>query len=71
MAAAHLLYARVPVIDGTNKGPIVNLVAWVSLTTMCLAVLTVLVSKLVVLRRLAWNDGIVISAMVSAAKHIV
>lgn len=58
-------------IDSTNKGPIVNLVAWVSLTTMCLAVLTVLVSKLVVLRRLAWNDGIIMSAMVSAAKHIV
>jgi len=64
MAAAHSLLGRSPpVIDGTAKGPVVNLVAWVALTTMCLAVLTVLISKLVVLRRLAWNDGIVIAAM--------
>jgi len=65
MAEAHFLLGRSPpVINGTAKGPVVNLVAWVALTTMCLAVVTVLISKLVVLRRLAWNDGIVIAAMV-------
>lgn len=35
------------------------------MTTMCLAVVTVLISKLVVLRRLTWNDSIISTAMVS------
>ena len=35
------------------------------MTTMCLAVVTVLISKMVVLRRLTWNDSIISAAMVS------
>ncbi|KIW24311.1 uncharacterized protein PV07_10038 [Cladophialophora immunda] len=64
MAGLHILLARVPLISATHRGPVVNLVAWITVTTMCLAVITVLISKLVVLRRLAWNDSILIAAMV-------
>lgn len=63
--AAHLLVARVPLINDTHKGPVVNLISWITMVTMCLAVITVLISKLVVLRRLVWNDGILIAALVS------
>ncbi|EXJ61483.1 uncharacterized protein A1O5_11799 [Cladophialophora psammophila CBS 110553] len=63
MAGIHILLARVPLISATHRGPVVNLVAWIAVVTMCLAVITVLVSKLVVLRRLAWNDSIIIAAM--------
>ncbi|OCT53690.1 hypothetical protein CLCR_10262 [Cladophialophora carrionii] len=62
--AAHLLLARVPVISASHKGPVVNLISWIAMTTMCLAVITVLISKLVVLRRLTWNDSILSAAMI-------
>jgi len=64
MGLLHALVARVPLIAADKKGPVVNLVSWVSLTTMCLAVITVLVSKLLVLRRLKWNDSVIIAALV-------
>ncbi|OAP59077.1 hypothetical protein AYL99_06375 [Fonsecaea erecta] len=64
MAGIHRLLTRVPLISATHRGPVVNLVAWITVTTMCLAVLTVLTSKLVVLRRLVWNDSILITGMV-------
>ncbi|KIX95787.1 uncharacterized protein Z520_08495 [Fonsecaea multimorphosa CBS 102226] len=64
MAGFHSLFARVPLISATHRGPVVNLVAWTTVTTMCLSVVTVLISKLVVLRRLAWKDAILITAMV-------
>ncbi|KAK6382076.1 hypothetical protein LTS17_003961 [Exophiala oligosperma] len=60
------LVARVPLISATEKGPVVNLVSWVSLATLCLAVITVLVSKIVVLRRLMWTDSIITTAMLFA-----
>ena len=62
--AAHLLLARVPIISETHKGPVVNLVSWIAMTTLCLAVITVLISKLVVVRRLTMNDSIISAAMV-------
>jgi hypothetical protein len=65
VATAHQLLVRVPLISADHKGPVVNLVAWVAMTTMCLATVTVLISKLVVLRRLTWNDSIITTAMVS------
>lgn len=65
MAQIHTLYTRVPLISEMHKGPVVNLIAWISVTTMCLAVITVLISKLVVLRRLTWNDTIITTALVS------
>ncbi|KAL6240716.1 hypothetical protein RBB50_012426 [Rhinocladiella similis] len=66
MIAMRHLAVRVPLISGTEKGPVVNLVSWVSLATLCLAVITVLVSKLVVLRRLMWTDSIITTAMLFA-----
>ncbi|EXJ85472.1 hypothetical protein A1O1_05836 [Capronia coronata CBS 617.96] len=66
MAPLHSLIARVPSISTTQKGPVVNLVSWIAMTTMCLAVVTVLVSKLIVLRRLVWTDSIIIAAMLSS-----
>ncbi|KAK7895024.1 hypothetical protein LTR67_005763 [Exophiala xenobiotica] len=63
MATAGALAARTPLISATAKGPVVNLVSWVALSTLCLAVITVLISKLVVLRRLMWADSIITTAM--------
>ncbi|KIW15224.1 hypothetical protein PV08_05269 [Exophiala spinifera] len=66
MIAMRELVVRVPLISATKKGPVVNLVSWVSLATLCLAVITVLLSKLVVLRRLMWTDSIIATAMLFA-----
>lgn len=65
MAKPSILAARTPTISADQKGPVVDLVSWIAMTTMCLAVITVLVSKLVVLRKLVWRDGILVAAMVS------
>ena len=48
--------ARSPVILPNSKGPIVNLVGWIAMVTMCLSVITVLVSKYIMLRKLTWHD---------------
>ena len=53
-----------PLISPTHKGPIVNLVGWVVLVTSALAVLTVLVSKLLVVRKLGLIDAILTCALV-------
>jgi hypothetical protein len=71
MGLLHALVARVPLITPDKKGPVVNLVSWVTLTTMCLAVITVLVSKLMVLRRLTWNDSVIIAAMVCISSEFI
>ncbi|KAL2424572.1 hypothetical protein ABEF95_001038 [Exophiala dermatitidis] len=63
MAKLSFLTARTPSISAGQKGPVVDLVSWIAMTTMCLAVITVLVSKLVVLRKLVWRDGILVAAM--------
>ncbi|EHY54540.1 hypothetical protein HRR83_004337 [Exophiala dermatitidis] len=63
MAKPSILAARTPTISADQKGPVVDLVSWIAMTTMCLAVITVLVSKLVVLRKLVWRDGILVAAM--------
>lgn len=65
-AGAHLRVARIPTISTSQRGPVVNLVSWIAVVTMCLAVATVLISKLVVMRRLRWNDLILSAAMVRA-----
>lgn len=41
------------------------MISWVAVTTMCLAVVTVLISKLIVLRRLTISDCVITTAMVS------
>jgi hypothetical protein len=56
MGTMHHSVARTPVITSTSKGPIVNLVAWIAMVTMCLAVFTVLMSKYIMLRKLSWNE---------------
>lgn len=71
MGLLHTLVTRVPLIAPDKKGPVVNLVSWVTLTIMCLAVITVLVSKLMVLRRLTWNDCIIITAMVCISSEFI
>jgi hypothetical protein len=48
--------ARTPIITSNSKGPIVNLIAWIAMVTMCLSVLTVLISKYIMLRKLTWNE---------------
>jgi hypothetical protein len=64
MAEVHHLMARRPLISSTSRGPIVNLVGWITMVTMILAVSTVLVSKIIVLRKLVWTDLIIALAMV-------
>ena len=59
------LFSRAPLIDPTHKGPIVNLVGWVTLVVICLAIITVLCSKYYVLRKLKWSDTILTLAVVS------
>ncbi len=58
------LVARQPIINAASKGPIVNLVGWIAMVTMILAVGTVLVSKWVIVRKLGWNDLLISLAMV-------
>ena len=62
----HELAARVPIISAASRGPVVNLVGWTTIVTMCLAVLTVLISKALMFHRLGWNDLIITFAMVRA-----
>jgi hypothetical protein len=56
MASMHNVFGRTPDISDNSKGPIVNLVAWIAMVTMCLSVITVLVSKYIMLRKLSWNE---------------
>ena len=63
MAVLLDLVARQPVIDSASKGPVVNLVGWIAMVTMILAVGTVLVSKWVIVRKLGWNDLLISLAM--------
>lgn len=56
MAARQGVVGRTPDISSSNRGPIVNLVAWIAMVTMCLSVFTVLVSKYLMLRKLTWSD---------------
>lgn len=70
MAAADfaMLVARVPLISSTHKGPIVNLVAWITMVSFILAVTTVLLSKWFIARKLVWSDTIITSAMVRMSR---
>jgi hypothetical protein len=63
MATMLEVMARSPVISPNSKGPIVNLVGWISMVTMCLSVITVLISKYIMLRKLTWNDLLLTLAM--------
>ena len=64
------LYARDrPCISPTHKGPVVNLVGWVLMVTSVLAVLTVLVSKLIVVRKLGPIDAILTCALVCSVQQ--
>jgi hypothetical protein len=56
MGTMFEVVARSPVISSNSKGPIVNLVGWIAMVIMCLSVITVLISKYIMLRKLAWND---------------
>ena len=55
--------ARSPAISSNSKGPIVNLVGWIAMVTMCLSVITALISKYIMLRKLTWNDLFLTLAM--------
>jgi hypothetical protein len=57
------MVVRSPVVSSNSKGPIVNLVGWVAMVTMCLSVITVLISKYIMLRKLTWNDLLLTFAM--------
>jgi hypothetical protein len=63
-AAADQLMARVPIISAAQKGPVVNLISWIAMTTACLAVVTVFISKRFVIRRLSLTDLIICGAVV-------
>ena len=63
MATLLEVVARSPAISSNSKGPIVNLVGWIAMVTMCLSVITVLISKYIMLRKLTWNDLLLTLAM--------
>ena len=63
MAAMLHVVARTPVITSNSKGPIVNLIGWIAMVTMTLSVITVLVSKYVMLGKMSWNDLLLTFAM--------
>jgi hypothetical protein len=63
MATMLEVMARSPVVSSSSKGPIVNLVGWIAMVTMCLSVITVLISKYIMLRKLTWNDLFLALAM--------
>ena len=56
MAAMHGVMARTAVITSDSRGPIVNIIGWIAMVITCLSVITVLVSKYIILRKLSWND---------------
>jgi hypothetical protein len=56
MVTRHGLVRRSPDISSNSRGPIINLVAWIAMVVMCLSVFTVLASRHLMLRKLAWND---------------
>ena len=59
------LIAREVLVTNSDRGPQLNLAAWISVVFMCLGVLTRLGSKYIIIRRLAWDDALVTVAMVS------
>src|SRR2546423_4000150 len=63
MAAMHDVMARTAVITSDSRGPIVNIIGWIAMVITCLSVITVLVSKYIILRKLSWNDLLLTFAM--------
>ena len=55
---------RQVIVTADNYGPQINIVAWTTMVFMVLAVGTRLAIKYNALRRLWWDDGLVVAAMV-------
>ena len=55
---------RRPYVSPTHKGPVVNLIGWILIVTSVLGVSTVLISKLIVVRKLGWVDLVLTIALV-------
>ena len=69
MATFQEFVTRAPQISATHRGPIVNLVGWILMVIMILSVATVLISKIIVLRKLTWWDSLVTVAMVCVSRN--
>ncbi|KAI9832415.1 MAG: hypothetical protein M1819_004404 [Sarea resinae] len=50
-------------ITAANHGPLLNIISWILMVVMCLAVLTVLTTKYIVLRQFRWDDLLITAAM--------
>ncbi len=59
-----MVLSRQVVISDQNEGPVVNIAAWLGMTIMVLCVCTRIFSKYSVIRRIALDDVLIISAMV-------
>jgi len=71
MPALVDLAARTPTVSAVERGPVVNLVSWIVLTTIILAVGTVLVSKFNMVRKFDWHDALITGAMLSSVGQTV
>lgn len=54
-------------ITAEDRGPLVDVVAWVAMTFMCLAVLTKLGTKLSIVHRLELDDLIIAASTVGVS----
>lgn len=52
-------------ITADDQGPVVNIVAWICMVTMCMGVLTRLALKFTTTSKTAWDDLMIAVAMVS------
>ena len=55
-----------PIVDATDRGPLINIGIWVSLVASCIAVATKVTTKIVLIRRLQIDDACSIIALVSS-----
>ena len=55
-------------ITPEDRGPLLNIIAWISMVAMVLAVITRLSTKYLISRRVGWDDLLVTSAMVCERK---
>ncbi|KAL5315569.1 hypothetical protein ACEPPN_016437 [Leptodophora sp. 'Broadleaf-Isolate-01'] len=62
---------RQVIISDENRGPIVNIAAWIGMTIMVLCVLTRVISKYAIVRRATVDDGLILATMVFASLHTV
>lgn len=65
----HKLGQRQVIITDDNRGPVVNLAAWIAMTFMILCVLTRVISKYSIVRRPTVDDALIVATMVTLSSR--